>query len=71
MTILERSGASSIIVMTDNDEAGIMAAKKIHERCKRLFRVYFPKISASDIGDMDADDITHDIKPIIDKVTNL
>jgi len=68
MTILERSGASSIIVMMDNDEAGIQAAKKIQERCRRLFRVYFPKISASDIGDMAADDVTHDIKPIIDEV---
>ncbi len=68
MTILERSGASSIIVMTDNDEAGIGAAKKIKDRCCRLFRVFFPNISKADVGEMMKDEITSDIKPLIEKV---
>lgn len=66
MVILERSGALDIIVLTDNDEAGINSAKKIKEKCDRIFRLYFPKIK-TDVGDMNTDEITKDVEPILNK----
>ena len=70
MVILERSGALNIIVMTDNDKAGILSAQKIKEKCGRIFRLYFPKIK-TDVGDMNTDDITKDIEPILNKAVSV
>lgn len=67
MSLLYGSGANSIIVLTDNDEAGKRAALKINEKCSRLFRMFFPNLSTADVGDMATDDITNDIQPIIEQ----
>ena len=66
--LLNGSGALSLIILLDNDEAGKIGAKKIQEQCGRLYRLYFPKIDTNDLGDMGIDEITQDIKPFIDKI---
>ena len=71
MSLLYGSGANSIVVLTDNDDAGKRAAKKISEKCGRLFRMFFPKLSQSDVGDLASDDITADIKPILEHARTL
>lgn len=68
IVILAQSGAMSLIVMTDNDEAGQKAAKQIKQQIGRSFRLFFPKI-ASDAGDLHGDEVTKDIRPIIEKAT--
>ena len=30
-----------------------------------MYRLYFPKFNANDIGDMNVDNVTSDIKPLI------
>ena len=67
--ILDSSGAMSIILLLDPDNAGIEASKRIKEQCERQYRMFFPKIDVNcDIGDMTNDLVTNDIKPIIDKI---
>jgi DNA primase len=67
MSLLYGSGANSVVVLTDNDEAGRKSALKINDKCKRLFRMFFPKLSTSDVGELGSDEITSDIKPILDQ----
>lgn len=65
--ILDRSGALSLIIMTDNDEAGANAAKLLKEKLNRTYRLYFPKFKEHDVGDLNSDFITSDILPFIEK----
>ena len=66
--LLDRSGALSLIVLLDPDKAGREGAKKLKEQLGRQYRMYFPN-TRDDVGGLNADEITEDIKPIIDKVT--
>lgn len=66
--ILDSSGAMSLIVLTDNDDAGKKAAKQIQEKCENTYRVFIPSISKPDIADMTIDEINHEIKAYIERV---
>lgn len=70
-TILDSSGAMSLIVLTDNDEAGKIGAADIVSKCSKQYRIYFPKFDKNDIGDMSVDEITHDIKPTIESLMGI
>lgn len=52
--LLEKSGALDIIVLTDNDEAGVNARKRIVERLSRTFNTHFLNlpVGRKDIGEM-------------------
>jgi 5S rRNA maturation endonuclease (ribonuclease M5) len=65
--MLDRSGALSIIVLLDPDKAGQEGCKKLKSQLGRQYRMYFPNIQ-DDVGALNADEITEDIKPIIDMV---
>jgi len=66
--LLDSSGAMNLIVLTDNDEAGRKAAEQINLKCKNTYKVYIPKFSASDIGEMTPEQINTEIKPILEKI---
>ena len=66
--IIDSSGALSIVCLLDNDEAGKKGAKKIYEQCSKMYRLYFPTFKANDIGEMNIDVVTNDIKPLISKL---
>ena len=66
--IIDASGALSIVCLLDNDEAGKKGAKRIYEQCSKMYRLYFPKLKTNDIGDMNVDVVTSDIKPLISKL---
>ena len=65
LIILERSGALNLVLMTDNDEAGLDAKEKIKDQCERLFNIQTPEISKKDVGDMTVEEIESIIKPQI------
>ena len=69
--ILDRSGALSVVVMLDNDEAGRKGCIEIKKKLGRLYRLYFPKIQSHDVGDLHKDSITQDIAPFLKKVKDL
>ena len=52
--------------MLDADKAGQEGAKKLKKQLGRQYRMYFPTIK-EDAGELNQDEITSDIKPIIEK----
>ncbi len=66
--LLDSSGAMSLIVIMDNDEAGQRAAQKIIDKCDRTYNIYSLKIDKNDIGEMSSEEIqnqiVHEIKEL-------
>lgn len=60
--LLDSSGAMNLVLLTDNDEAGIKAADQIQNKCKNTYRIFRPTISTNDVGDMDKDQIDKEIR---------
>ena len=58
---LLKTGVTTLIVLTDNDQAGREAKIKIKRDLSRLFTLKFPKMSKKDIGDMSIKLIREDI----------
>tara|TARA_R110002167_G_scaffold70964_1_gene200412 strand:- start:12121 stop:13182 length:1062 start_codon:yes stop_codon:yes gene_type:complete len=76
LILLEKSGAINMVVLTDYDEAGIKAAKKIEEKCGRRFNYIRPNLtpwfdmakipmSQRDVGIMSVQEIKAEIYPYI------
>jgi len=59
--LLDSSGAMSLIVMMDNDEAGHKAAQAIIEKCNRTYNTYSLTVEKNDIGEMSKDEIQNQI----------
>lgn len=66
--ILDRSGALSLIVLTDPDEAGRIAAKGIRKSCGNSYKIYEPKIGQGDIADNEVEVIKAKLSPVIKQV---
>jgi 5S rRNA maturation endonuclease (ribonuclease M5) len=66
--LLDSSGAMNLVVLTDNDEAGRKAAEQIKSKCQNTYRVFVPTISASDVGEMNSEQINQEIKEYIEKI---
>ncbi len=66
-SLIDESGALSIIVLMDNDDAGQKAAERITELCQKAYRLYFPDFSGNDIAELNTDSITSDILPWINQ----
>jgi 5S rRNA maturation endonuclease (ribonuclease M5) len=64
--LLDRSGAMSLIVLLDPDDAGRDGCEKLKSQLGRQYRMYFPKIN-DDVGGLNSDEITSEIKPIIER----
>jgi hypothetical protein len=56
---LECSGATTVICLSDNDEAGNNVERRIRERCWFATQVYRPKFAGHDIGGMTENEITN------------
>jgi 5S rRNA maturation endonuclease (ribonuclease M5) len=66
--ILDSSGAMSLVILTDNDEAGRKAAEQIKIKCQNTYKIYIPKITAKDVGEMTTEQINEEIKPFLEKI---
>lgn len=66
--ILDSSGAMSLVILTDNDEAGHKAAEQIKTKCEKTYRIYIPKISKPDVAEMSCEEIQIEIKDFIEKI---
>jgi len=62
---LDSSGAMNLLILTDNDEAGRLAAEKIKQKCQHAYRIYTPIISKPDVGEMTSEEINNEIKPLL------
>jgi len=64
--ILDGSGAMSVFVLADNDEAGKKAAEQIRSKCQNTYKVIIPdNIRKNDIGEMTIEEIKQDILPLL------
>jgi DNA primase len=62
-TKLIRSGVTSLVILTDNDQAGREAKIKIQRDLNRTFNLKFPRMLKKDIGDMSIKQIEEEILP--------
>jgi 5S rRNA maturation endonuclease (ribonuclease M5) len=66
--LLDSSGAMNLIILTDVDEAGKKAAEQIRNKCKNTYRIFVPKISKNDVGEMTKEEIDLEIKEYIERI---
>lgn len=66
--LLDSSGALNLIILTDNDKAGLKARKKIEEKCKRSYNCYFLDLPKKDMGAMTTDETKNLLGPLLEKV---
>lgn len=66
--MLDSSGAMSIIILTDNDEAGKKAASAITTKCANTYRIYNPTIPKNDVGEMSISEIHEYISSFLEKI---
>lgn len=59
--LLDTSGAMNIVVLTDNDAAGEKAKEQIKNKFGQTYRIFCPKISKNDVGDMSNQEIKEQI----------
>jgi 5S rRNA maturation endonuclease (ribonuclease M5) len=64
--LIDTSGAMSIFILTDRDEAGEKAAEQIINRCKNTYRTFRLLPEANDVAEMPVADIIKFIKPQIE-----
>ena len=60
-SLLLLSGVTTLVVLTDNDQAGREAKIKIKRDMSRLFKLVFPKMHTKDLGNMFVENIQENI----------
>lgn len=55
------SGITSLVVLTDNDQAGRESKTEIQRGLGRMFKLHFPRMIYKDVGDMTPNQIRSDI----------
>lgn len=63
--LIQRTSASNVVIMADNDHAGHECTKDLISRLKYLFNIYTVELTKNDIGDMTVDEINNFLKPQI------
>jgi 5S rRNA maturation endonuclease (ribonuclease M5) len=67
--LLDISGALSLLLLMDNDEAGTKAVEMIKKKCNKTYNIFTLNITYDDIGCMTIDQIQSDIIPQIEKLS--
>jgi len=58
---LMQSGITTLVVLTDNDQAGRESKTEIQRQLGRMFNLAFPRMSHKDIGEMSVEKLRSDI----------
>lgn len=61
VTTLKRSGVTTLVVLTDNDQAGRESKVKINRKLARMFNLKFPHMPSNDLGVMSLEKIQNNI----------
>ena len=64
--LLKTSGATKLIVMTDNDQAGREGRMKIQRELNRYFKLIYPPMPKKDVGEMTIERIQKTILPHVE-----
>lgn len=65
--LLEKSGAMTVVIATNMDEAGRTAAMDIKKQLCRAFRVVMPDFPANDLGELRPEAVSEILLPIVEK----
>lgn len=68
MILIEQTGALNLVLLLDNDPAGIVAKKRIRDCCGDKYRIIEPSYPAKDIGELTSEEIQKYITPEIRKL---
>ena len=68
LSLLNKAGAMTLIILTDNDKAGIKARKNIVSKCERGYNCICPEITNKDIGETSIEDIQSMLNPILGRI---
>lgn len=63
--LLDGSGAMTIIIVMDNDEAGEKATQTISDKCRNTYNIIPIKIRKNDVAEMTLDEINKEIREYI------
>lgn len=66
-SVINQSGALSLVLLMDNDRAGKQAAANIKREYEKLYRIYTPEFSKEDVGSMTVKEIHREILPTINR----
>jgi hypothetical protein len=66
--LLDMSGALTLVLIMDNDDAGKKAADIIRKKCSKTYNIYNIDIEASDIGEMTIDQVKQHITPRLENI---
>jgi 5S rRNA maturation endonuclease (ribonuclease M5) len=66
--LLDMSGAMSLILMMDNDEAGDKACQQISKKCQKIYNIHKISIDYDDIGSMTIEQIQNNILPKLNEL---
>lgn len=66
--LLDSCGAMDLILMLDNDPAGIKGSTDIKQKYSRMYRIYMPLYKGKDPGVLQTDVETEDIKRILAQI---
>lgn len=66
--LLDMSGAMSLILIMDNDEAGKKACEQISKKCQKIYNIHKIPINYDDIGCMTIEQIKNDIVPKLNEL---
>jgi 5S rRNA maturation endonuclease (ribonuclease M5) len=62
---IDKIGAINLLILTDNDKAGLEARNKISKKCCRYYNCYYMDLPKKDLGDMDPVDIQNFLEPML------
>jgi 5S rRNA maturation endonuclease (ribonuclease M5) len=66
--LLDMSGAMSLILIMDNDEAGEKACEQISKKCQKIYNIHKINIDYNDIGSMTVEQIQNTILPKLNEL---
>lgn len=66
--ILDGSGAMALVVLTDPDQAGKLAAEAIRKDCGNTYGLHFPSLNGGDVGETDVILIQEKLLPILKQI---
>jgi 5S rRNA maturation endonuclease (ribonuclease M5) len=66
--LLDMSGAMSLVLIMDNDEAGKKAAEQIAKKCQKIYNIHHIDMKHDDIGCMTIDEIKNGIIPQLNRL---
>lgn len=61
--LLQRTGATNIVILTDNDDAGNVCRSEIRDRLRNFFNIIDLVPDKKDVGEMTLEEINEKIKP--------